>query len=48
MKTIPADDQGVYAADISSDGRTLVTGGDGPASSRLWDLADGIAAGRAA
>ena len=37
LETVPADDAGVLAADISTDGRTLVTGGQ-TSIVRLWDL----------
>jgi dipeptidyl aminopeptidase/acylaminoacyl peptidase len=37
LETVPADDAGVLAADISTDGRTLVTGGQ-TTIVRLWDL----------
>jgi WD40 repeat protein/DNA-binding SARP family transcriptional activator len=37
VNTVRADDQGVLTADISSDGRTLLTGGQ-TGIARLWDL----------
>jgi WD40 repeat protein len=40
VKVVPADDAGVWTADVSADGRTLVTGGQTGAV-RLWDLATG-------
>jgi WD40 repeat protein len=40
VKIIPADDAGVWTADVSADGRTLMTGGQTGAV-RLWDLAMG-------
>jgi WD40 repeat protein/DNA-binding SARP family transcriptional activator len=39
-RRIPADDTGVWWADISSDGRTLVTGGQSSGVGR-WDLSTG-------
>jgi WD40 repeat protein/DNA-binding SARP family transcriptional activator len=39
-RRIPADDTGVFWADISSDGTTLVTGGQS-SGERLWNLSTG-------
>jgi WD40 repeat protein len=44
VKTTPSVDGGVYAADISNDGRTLVTGATNGIV-RLWDVASGAAIG---
>jgi len=40
VKTVHADDAAVWSADVSTDGRTLVTGG-GTGIVRLWDLPTG-------
>jgi len=40
VKIVPADDAGVWTADVSADSRTLMTGGQTGAV-RLWDLATG-------
>ena len=37
VKSVQADDAAVWSADVSSDGRTLITGG-GTGIVRLWDL----------
>jgi WD40 repeat protein/DNA-binding SARP family transcriptional activator len=44
VKTIPADDSGVWVADISTDARTLMTGGQ-TGIVRLWDLPAGTPLG---
>jgi WD40 repeat protein/DNA-binding SARP family transcriptional activator len=44
VNTVRADDQGVLTADISSDGRTLLTGGQ-TGIARLWDLQTGATLG---
>jgi len=44
VKTVPADDSGVWVADISTDGRTLMTGGQ-TGIVRLWDLPAGTPLG---
>jgi WD40 repeat protein/DNA-binding SARP family transcriptional activator len=44
VNTVRADDQGVLTADISSDGRTLLTGGQ-TGIARLWDLQTGASLG---
>jgi WD40 repeat protein len=44
VNTVRADDQGVLTADISSDGRTLLTGGQ-TGVARLWDLQTGAPLG---
>jgi WD40 repeat protein/DNA-binding SARP family transcriptional activator len=44
VNTVRADDQGVLTADISSDGRTLLTGGQ-TGIARLWDLQMGASLG---
>jgi len=36
---VPIDNVGVYSADVSNDGRTIVTGGQ--AGPRIWDIATG-------
>jgi WD40 repeat protein len=44
VKSVHADDSGVWVADVSTDGRTLVTGGQ-TSSVRLWDVATGKSLG---
>ncbi len=44
LKSVPADDVAVWSADVSNDGRTLITGG-GTAIVRLWDLPTGTSLG---
>jgi WD40 repeat protein len=44
VNTVRADDQGVLTADISSDGRALLTGGQ-TGIARLWDLQTGAPLG---
>jgi DNA-binding SARP family transcriptional activator/WD40 repeat protein len=44
VKTVRADDAGVLTADVSADGRTLMTGGQ-TGSVRLWDLPAGTPRG---
>src|SRR5204863_8933313 len=44
VKTVQADEAGVLAADISNDGRTLITGGQ-TGTVRLWDLPTGTPLG---
>jgi DNA-binding SARP family transcriptional activator/WD40 repeat protein len=44
VKTVRADDAGVLTANVSTDGRTLMTGGQTGAV-RLWDLATGTPRG---
>jgi WD40 repeat protein len=44
VKTVRADDAGVLVADVSADGRTLITGGQTGAV-RLWDLPTGVPQG---
>ena len=44
VKTVAADDQGVWGADVSTDARTLITGGQ-TGIVRLWDLPAGTPQG---
>ena len=44
VNTVRADDQGVLTADVTSDGRTLLTGGE-TGTARLWDLQTGAPLG---
>jgi WD40 repeat protein len=44
VRTVHADDAGVWAADVTADGRTLVTGGQ-TGIVRLWDLPAGTPLG---
>jgi WD40 repeat protein len=44
VKTVQADDSGVLSADVSTDARTLITGGQ-TGTVRLWDLQTGALLG---